>query len=105
MNWIKKLFRSKKADEPKNSALNKYIVSCSLREQIRQRQDDYYMLIKSNRKNIEVLCKEPIIEWSDDGKDKRERYLRRKRLEKYEMFLYSKIEMLELLRGLEENCN
>ena len=105
MNWIKKLFRSKKANKPKNSALNKYIVNCSLHDQIRQRQDDYYMLINSNRRNIEVWCKEPIIEWGDDGKDKQERYLRRRRLEKYEMFLYSKIEMLELLHGMEANYN
>jgi hypothetical protein len=67
-------------------------------KQIKQRQNDYYSLIKSNRRNIEMYCKKSIIEW-----DEKERYNREKRLRKHESILSEKIELLDELMRLNFN--
>ena len=78
-------------------------VSCSLDYQVRQKQNDYHRLIESHRRNAELFCKDPIVEWDKNSKAKRRQT--RQRLNRHEEYLYDKIRNLELILDAGENCN
>ena len=99
MNWIKRLFSKK--SETKQCDI--HVVSCSLDYQVRQRQNDYHILIESHRRSAEIFCKDPIVEW--DKNSKAERQQTRKRLDEHEEYLYDKIRNLDLILDVGENCN
>ena len=99
MNWINRLFSKKKTAKQ----CDIHVVSCSLDYQVRQRQKDYLRLIESNRRNTELYCKDPIVEW--DKNSKAERQQLRQRLDKHEEYLYDKIRNLDLILDVGENCN
>lgn len=100
MNWIPRIFLRKN-----RLVFNPPAFQRNVKQQVDYKIRDLTSLVEYNRGNIKLFCKDPIIEWSDDGKEKYERLERRARLEAYEMFLLDRIEMLRILRDLENNCN
>lgn len=101
INWLKGLLKKKKKQDINSFCYPKY----SIKEQAEERKADYYKLIESNRRRIEVFCKEYAIEWRDSGKEKTEAQSRKERLQKYETLLHNKIKVLDLICEFDINLN